>query len=119
MVWRFLLNKFQAGQTVWFYCNPDNLYDPLREGCVFEGVITEIKEETINKTTLDGKTKETNTKYEVEVGWECHHPKEEEMFHAEQEAKEYATKIMSSRIGKINERLELFVKLLEKLNVKD
>lgn len=110
------MSKFKAGQTVWFYCNPDNLYNPLEEGCVFEGVVYEVKIETLHKATFTSDTTETNIKYDVEVGWEYYHPKEEEMFETEQEAKDYAKQIMTGRIGKINERLNLFIKILEKLD---
>lgn len=87
------MSRFKVGQTVWFYCNPDNLYNPLEEGYVFEGVIVEIKEEVTTKNTLGNETKESNIKYEVEIGWESYHPKEEEMFETEKEAKSMLHKL--------------------------
>ena len=108
------MNKFNVGQEVWFYCNPDNLNCP-EEGIIYNGVIIGVSVITEKKTNFEVTEESCRVTYIVEVVWDDYHPREDEMFLTEKEAKEYAKTVMVGRIAKINDRLSLFVKLLESL----
>lgn len=109
------MNKFNVGEKVWFYSNPDNLNSPL-DGIVFCGEITSVNVVTEKKTHFDKVDESCRVQYSVEVVWDDFSPKEEEMFLTEKEAKDYAKTVITTRIGKINERLNLFIKLRENLD---
>jgi len=111
------MNKFKPKQEVWFYCNPDNLHNPVEEGCVLNGVITSVT--TDYKTVedfSDTKTEEIRIGYNIEIVWDDFFTLEKDMFETEAEAKLYAKEIMTSRIAKIEERLQQFKIIAGKLD---
>lgn len=111
------MSKFKPKQEVWFYCNPDNLNNPVEEGCVLKGVITSVT--TDYKTVedfSDTKTEDIRVGYNVEIVWDDFYVLEKDMFETESEAKAYAKEIMVSRIKKIEERLEQFKVIMVKLD---